>query len=137
MLIHVGNRRSSEIQGTALGKSLRAWTCIYRSMPAGVADRLFSAATSIQGTSLSRSKKTLSNYLRLLFPEIVYWRGKYNSCASSPPPDPGPDWRDWNVGHGRADQGRLNDLAVLQVFRVSRSASSARALGRGIIIVTF
>ena len=32
-----GNRRSSEIQGTALGKSLRAWTCIYRSMPAGVA----------------------------------------------------------------------------------------------------
>ena len=31
------NRRSSEIQGTALGKSLRAWTCIYRSMLAGVA----------------------------------------------------------------------------------------------------
>ena len=31
------NRRSSEIQGTALSKSLRAWTCIYRSMPAGVA----------------------------------------------------------------------------------------------------
>ena len=31
------NRGSSEIQGTALGKSLRAWTCIYRSMPAGVA----------------------------------------------------------------------------------------------------
>ena len=31
------NRRSSEIQGTALDKSLRAWTCIYRSMPAGVA----------------------------------------------------------------------------------------------------
>ena len=30
------NRRSSEIQGTALGKSLRAWTCIYTSMPAGV-----------------------------------------------------------------------------------------------------
>ena len=28
---------------------------------------------SIQGTSLSRSKKTLSNYLCLLFPEIVYW----------------------------------------------------------------
>ena len=26
------NRPSSEIQGTALGKSLRAWTCIYRSM---------------------------------------------------------------------------------------------------------
>ena len=23
------NRRSSEIQGTALGKCLRAWTCIY------------------------------------------------------------------------------------------------------------
>ena len=33
----VQNRRSSEIQGTALGKSLWAWTCIYRSMPAGVA----------------------------------------------------------------------------------------------------
>ena len=33
----------------------------------------FSAAASIQGTSLSRSKKTLSNYLRLLFPEIVYY----------------------------------------------------------------
>ena len=33
------NRRSSEIQGIALGKSLRAWTCIYRSMPAGVAVR--------------------------------------------------------------------------------------------------
>ena len=33
----LSNRRSSEIQGTALGKSLRAWTCIYRSMPAGVA----------------------------------------------------------------------------------------------------
>ena len=31
------NRWSSEIQGTALGKSLRAWPCIYRSMPAGVA----------------------------------------------------------------------------------------------------
>ena len=31
------NRRSSEIQGTALGKCLRAWSCIYRSMPAGVA----------------------------------------------------------------------------------------------------
>ena len=31
------SRRSSEIQGTALGKCLRAWTCIYRSMPAGVA----------------------------------------------------------------------------------------------------
>ena len=31
------NIRSSEIQGTALGKSLRAWTCIYRSMPASVA----------------------------------------------------------------------------------------------------
>ena len=31
------NRRSSEIQGTALGKCLRAWTCIYRSVPAGVA----------------------------------------------------------------------------------------------------
>ena len=30
------NSPSSEIQGTALGKSLRAWTCIYRSMPAGV-----------------------------------------------------------------------------------------------------
>ena len=33
----VNNRRSSEIQGTAFSKSLRAWTCIYRSMPAGVA----------------------------------------------------------------------------------------------------
>ena len=31
------NRQSSEIQGTALGKSLRARACIYRSMPAGVA----------------------------------------------------------------------------------------------------
>ena len=31
------NRQSSEIQGSALGKSLRAWTCMYRSMPAGVA----------------------------------------------------------------------------------------------------
>ena len=30
------NRRSSEIQGTALGKSLRAWTCISTSVPAGV-----------------------------------------------------------------------------------------------------
>ena len=35
-------------------------------------DQFFSAAASIQGTSLSRSKKTLSNYLRLLFLEIVY-----------------------------------------------------------------
>ena len=34
------NRRSSEIQGTALGKSLRAWTCIHRSMPAGVAQSM-------------------------------------------------------------------------------------------------
>ena len=33
---NVDDRRSSEIQGTALGKSLRAWTCIYRSMPTGV-----------------------------------------------------------------------------------------------------
>ena len=33
-----GNRRSSEIQGTALGKCLQAWPVyIYRSMPAGVA----------------------------------------------------------------------------------------------------
>ena len=39
-----------------------------------VTDQLFSAATSIQGTSLSRSKETLSNYLRLLLPEIVYFR---------------------------------------------------------------
>ena len=30
------NRQSSEIQGTALGKCLRAWSCIYRSMPVGV-----------------------------------------------------------------------------------------------------
>ena len=30
------NRRSSEIQGTALGKCLRARTCIYRAMPADV-----------------------------------------------------------------------------------------------------
>ena len=37
LLQHYICRRSSEIQGTALGKSLRAWTCIYRSMPAGVA----------------------------------------------------------------------------------------------------
>ena len=36
-------------------------------------DQFFSAAASIQGTSLSRSKKTLSNYLRLLLPEIVYY----------------------------------------------------------------
>ena len=35
--IGLHNRRSSEIQGTALGKCLRAGTCIYRSMPAGVA----------------------------------------------------------------------------------------------------
>ena len=35
IFLHTYNRRSSEIQGTALGKSLRAWTCIYRSMPAG------------------------------------------------------------------------------------------------------
>ena len=27
------NRLSSEIQGTALGKCLRAWTCVYRSKP--------------------------------------------------------------------------------------------------------
>ena len=32
----------------------------------------FSAATSIQGTSFSRSKKALADYLRLLFPEIIY-----------------------------------------------------------------
>ena len=31
------NRRSSEIQGTVLGKCLQAWSCMYRSMPAGVA----------------------------------------------------------------------------------------------------
>ena len=30
------NKRSSEIQGTALGKCLRAWTCTHRSMPAGL-----------------------------------------------------------------------------------------------------
>ena len=35
-LVFEGNR-SSEIQGTVLGKCLRAWSCIYRSMPAGVA----------------------------------------------------------------------------------------------------
>ena len=33
----VNNRRSSEIQGTALGKSLRAWTCIHMSIPGSVA----------------------------------------------------------------------------------------------------
>ena len=38
-----------------------------------LADRLFSAAASIEGISLSRSKKTLLNYLCLLFPEIVYY----------------------------------------------------------------
>ena len=31
------NRRSSETQGTALGKCLRAWSYISRSMPAGIA----------------------------------------------------------------------------------------------------
>ena len=35
--VRIDNRRSSEIQGTVLGKCLRAWSCIYRSMPAGVA----------------------------------------------------------------------------------------------------
>ena len=35
--VRIDNRRSSEIQGTALGKCLRAWSCMYRSMPAGVA----------------------------------------------------------------------------------------------------
>ena len=39
--IHMFNRRSSEIQGTALGKCLQAWPIyiiyIYRSRPAGVA----------------------------------------------------------------------------------------------------
>ena len=34
-------------------------------------DLKLSQIGSIQGTSLSRSTKTLSNYLRLLFPEIV------------------------------------------------------------------
>ena len=33
----VNNRRSSEIQGTALGKCLWSWSCIQRSRPAGVA----------------------------------------------------------------------------------------------------
>ena len=33
----IDNRRSSEIHGTALGKCLRAWSCMSRSMPAGVA----------------------------------------------------------------------------------------------------
>ena len=37
LVISMDNRRSSEIQGTALGKCLQAGTCIYRSMPAGVA----------------------------------------------------------------------------------------------------
>ena len=37
VILSISNRRSSEIQGTALGKSLRALTCISRSMPAGVA----------------------------------------------------------------------------------------------------
>ena len=43
------NRRSSEIQGTALGKCLRARSCIYRSMPAGVAQsrRAFVGGTVI------------------------------------------------------------------------------------------
>ena len=31
------NRQSSEIQGTALGKCLKAWPVLYRSRPAGVA----------------------------------------------------------------------------------------------------
>ena len=52
-----------------------------------VTDQLFSAATYIWGTSLSQSKKTLSNYLRLLFPEIVYsdscmlWTTEANAAA--------------------------------------------------------
>ena len=33
---------------------------------------------SIQGTSLSRSKKTQSNYLRLLFPKIAYYACVYS-----------------------------------------------------------
>ena len=39
-LLYAYYRRSLEIQGTALSKNLWAWTCIiciYRSMPAGVA----------------------------------------------------------------------------------------------------
>ena len=32
--MHRRNRRSSDIQGTALGKCLQAWSCTYRSMPA-------------------------------------------------------------------------------------------------------
>ena len=35
-LLSLSNRRSSEIQGTALSKCLRAWTCIYGSMPVAV-----------------------------------------------------------------------------------------------------
>ena len=49
------NRRSSEIQGTALGKSLRAWTCIYRSRPVGVAQ---SRHAFVGGTSKHVGKMT-------------------------------------------------------------------------------
>ena len=52
-----------------------------------VTDSVFSAAASIQRTSLFRSKKTLSNYLRLLLPEIVcsdrVWRKVPESDARS------------------------------------------------------
>ena len=45
--------------------------------------RLFSTAAFIQGTSLSRSTKTLSNYLRLLFPDIVFFYFFYYSIAAT------------------------------------------------------
>ena len=64
-------KRSLLVGNMQIGSSIN----YNRSMPEDliktVVDRLFSAAASIQGTSLSQSKKTLSNYLCLLFPEII------------------------------------------------------------------
>ena len=53
------NRRSSEIQGTALGKSLQAWTCTYRSMPAGVAQsrHAFVGGYSEHGGKMTDTRK--------------------------------------------------------------------------------
>ena len=49
-------RRSSEIQGTALGKCVQAWPEKYRSMPAGVEGVAQSSHAFVGGTVSTRAR---------------------------------------------------------------------------------
>ena len=55
-------RRSSEIQGTALSKCLRAWSCIYRSMHVGVAQSRHAFVGGTVGKMTDTHKQKAKNH---------------------------------------------------------------------------